>query len=108
MIVNISTGLLEKKKNKKNHVEVFTNYNDAHNFAKIYNVKVRTIDNQDYERLLNKREEGKKIGVTLDTGLDEDDIYEELNEKIDQIEIKRPKNIIEEEVKINEVRVQKN
>jgi hypothetical protein len=70
-IVNISTGLLEKKYNKKSNVSLFLNHEDALNYARYFNAKVKPIIK--YKNVEVKNDNNvSNIGKLLDMDIADD------------------------------------
>ena len=65
IIINVLTGILERKYNRKSITNIFNNYNDAKEFADLYNVTVRIINNKSEKQI-------------YDNAQLEMDLYEEL------------------------------
>ena len=54
IIINVLTGILEKKYNRKSITNIFNNYQDAKAYADLYNQKLRVINNKTDKQIFNK------------------------------------------------------
>ena len=93
-IVNVSTGLLERKYNKKSNVSLFFNYDDAYNYARLFKGKVKPIIK--YKDIVKVEKNPLDVGVEKNT---DDDNNENLDIQISNVVDKKLYAVIIEKEK---------